>query len=288
MLAQTLTRPTIARSGAGTAAETYEHLRAEATRLAGAPGDIAPRAAILHTLYLDSGGNHAFPEVALHGALWAHGALGLAAQASGLLIRARHRSDERKRAQCLRDLHAFVRGLKIVNRQVFIDTYVTYHFSRLCGDDPAAHLFLPPPLLAALTEAHATTRMGRTLAPDRRRELFALALRHEQERTVTRGVREVMADLRIPALQRLLVRPTVRFAYFPRGVYLFFRDFACQEERIMRAMQSYELAERCGWDRVGAAIGHYGLLPASFFRDPRGYAVTLAGERLGAPALSCA
>jgi hypothetical protein len=40
-------------------------------RLRGEPGDIAPRVALLYSIYEDSGGNHTFPLVALHGALWA-------------------------------------------------------------------------------------------------------------------------------------------------------------------------------------------------------------------------
>src|SRR5690349_15826858 len=51
----------------------YTFIRAEATRFAGAPGDIARRVMVHHSIYRDSAGNHAFPLVALHGALWAAG-----------------------------------------------------------------------------------------------------------------------------------------------------------------------------------------------------------------------
>src|SRR5438445_596921 len=53
--------------------EAHARIRSEAVRLAGAPGDIPQRVAALHRLYLDSGGNHVFPQVALHGAPWAYG-----------------------------------------------------------------------------------------------------------------------------------------------------------------------------------------------------------------------
>ena len=47
-------------------AESYRKIRAEGVRLAGGPGDIPQRVALLHSIYVDSGGNHTFPEVALH------------------------------------------------------------------------------------------------------------------------------------------------------------------------------------------------------------------------------
>lgn len=56
--------------------ERYLDVRGEAVVLAGEPGDIAQRVVFLHQIFEDSNGNHAFPEVALHGALWAHGFLG--------------------------------------------------------------------------------------------------------------------------------------------------------------------------------------------------------------------
>lgn len=50
--------------------KAYGRFRAEATALAGRPEDIPQRAAVLHSIFLDSAGGHAFPQVALHGALW--------------------------------------------------------------------------------------------------------------------------------------------------------------------------------------------------------------------------
>src|SRR3984957_19385993 len=54
-------------------AAAYDELKAEAARLAGGPGDMPQRVALLHSIFQDSGRNHPFPEVALHGALWAYG-----------------------------------------------------------------------------------------------------------------------------------------------------------------------------------------------------------------------
>ena len=59
--------------GAADLREIYGRIRAEMTGLAGGLEEIPRRAALLYGLYLDSGGNHAFPLIAAHGALWAFG-----------------------------------------------------------------------------------------------------------------------------------------------------------------------------------------------------------------------
>lgn len=46
-------------------------MKSEAMQLAGELLEIPRRVAILHNLYLDSRGNHAFSLIAAHGALWA-------------------------------------------------------------------------------------------------------------------------------------------------------------------------------------------------------------------------
>jgi len=48
-------------------------LRREATRLAGRPADLVQRASVYRHLFAHSGGNHAFPLLGAHGALWGSG-----------------------------------------------------------------------------------------------------------------------------------------------------------------------------------------------------------------------
>ena len=64
--------PTVESQSPSDLAAVYQGIRAEAVRLAGGPGDMPQRVALLHSIFADSAGNHAFPEVALHGALWAY------------------------------------------------------------------------------------------------------------------------------------------------------------------------------------------------------------------------
>jgi hypothetical protein len=54
---------------------SYEHLRGEATLLAGGINDLTQRASVYHHLFEHSQGNHLFPLLAAHGALWAAGLL---------------------------------------------------------------------------------------------------------------------------------------------------------------------------------------------------------------------
>ena len=54
-------------------ADEFAALTREAERLAGGLRDLAQRATVYHHLFRASGGNHIFPLIAAHGALWAGG-----------------------------------------------------------------------------------------------------------------------------------------------------------------------------------------------------------------------
>ena len=84
-----------------------------------------------------------------------------------------------------------------------------------------------------------------------------------------------MSKFECPVLTAIVLRPVVRFAYFPRLTFLRFRDFGDTDERIEKAIQSYELAETAGWDDVAERIRLHGVLPPRFFADPPAYAAAL-------------
>jgi hypothetical protein len=54
-----------------------------------------------------------------------------------------------------------------------------------------------------------------------------------------------------------------------------FHDFGNTDERIEKAVRSYELAETAGWRAVADRIRLFGLLPPDFFADPPAYAAGL-------------
>lgn len=248
----------------------YDTIRGEAIHLAGAPAGIPQRAALLHEIFLESNGNHTFPQVALHGALWAHGYFEAGGRVARL-IQFRYVCSGRERRKRMAMLRRFAEGFQRVNRSVFVDTYTNYAFTKRFGREPEAAALVPPALLDALNGLHAATTAGRSLSVGERRRLFERALLWEQEVTVAPGVAEEKQRFGCPILSALCMRPLVRFAYFPRMTALFFRDFSDREERIEKAMRSYDLAQRAGWDRVTRSMRDYRVLPAAFLGAPRDY-----------------
>lgn len=252
----------------------YEAIRTEADRLAGSPGDMPRRVAILHSMFLDSGGNHAFPEVALHGALWAHRFYDRRGTLSQL-VTYRYFYDRPERARRTAMLNRFSDGFKVANRSVFTDTWSNYQFTKRYGRHPGAERIVAPALLDALNRVHDAARRQRRLSREERAKVFETSLLFEQETTVGPRVREEVASFDCPILTTLVLKPVVRFAYFPHGRYLLFRNFADTDERIEKAIRSYEMADRAGWDRVTGSIRRYRALPERFFSDPLRYAEAL-------------
>jgi len=262
---------------AGALRAAYDGIKAEAEQLAGAPSDIPRRVALLHSVFMDSRGNHTFPIVAAHGALWAYGFFETTGKL-GRLVQYRYLLNRRERDYRLSLLNGFAQGFKRVNRSVFVDTMTNYHFTRLHGREPGADQLVPPALLAALNGMHAANSAGASLDRGTRRALFEQALRWEQEVTVAPGVRAEIQKFDCPILARLCLMPVVHFAYFPRTRYIFFRNFSDPGERIANAIRSFELAQRCGWSRVVETLRNYGALPEEFFRDPAAFVRGLATE----------
>ncbi len=257
----------------------YDAIKAEARGLAGGPGDMPPRVALMHSMFEDSGRNHAFPEVALHGALWAYGFYERRGTVSRM-ISSRYFYDREERARRMYMLFEFSQGFKQANRSVFIDTYTNYFFSKRHGESPGAGEILPPPLLDALNRVHHAARSGKRLSRAERAEVFETSLLYEQETTVGPKVKEEIAKFDCPVLTTIVLKPVVRFAYFPRLTLLMFADFSDTEERIEKAIRAHELAEDAGWDRVGQAIRYQAVLPQPFFDDPLAYADSLRAEAL--------
>lgn len=265
-------------------ARAYAEVRSDATRLAGGPGDMPPRVALLHAIFEDSRGNHVFPELALHGALWAYGFYERRGTISrAIAYRYFYDRDERSRRSYM--LYEFSQGFKEANRSVFIDTYTNYVFTKRHGEADGADALLEPALLEQLNRVHHAARQGRTLPAGDRARVFECALMFEQERTVGPKIREEVGKFDCPILSAIVLRPIVRFTYFPRATYMAFSNFGNTEERIEKALRSYQLAERAGWRRVGGDIRLHGVLPQRFFDSSSRYADELSdaagARRLG-------
>jgi regulator of extracellular matrix RemA (YlzA/DUF370 family) len=251
-------------------ADQYETIRREAASLAGAPADIPQRAAMLHEIFLDSAGNHGFAEVAAHGALWGYRYFETAGTL-GRLVSYRYFYNPRERRYRHGLLQSFADGFKEANRSVFIDTYSNYHFTKQFGEEHEATSIVRPELLAALRTIHRAARAGELLDAATRGRLFRTVLEWEQETTVAPKVQEEIARFDCPILKRLVMKPIVRFGYFPRLRYFWFRNFGDTAERVRNACRSFRLAEQAGWDRVTSSIQGYGVLEETFFRRPTVY-----------------
>lgn len=257
----------------------YQELRREATALAGAPGDIPQRAALLHEIFLDSNGNHGFAEIATHGALWGYNFFETTGTL-GNLISYRYFYDKKEMTFRHGLLQTFADGFKTANRSVFIDTYSNYYFVKKFGARAEAENILEPELFAALREITTAARDEARLDSQTRRKLFETTLQWEQETTVAPKVKEEIAKFDCPVLKRLVLRPFVRFSYFPPFKLFWFKNFSDTRERIANAHASFDIAETVGWERVFAAMKKYEILDRAFFERPRDFAADLREKLL--------
>ncbi len=262
-----------------TARSKYDALKAEATLLAGGLFDIPRRVVVLANLFRDSGGNHAFSQIAAHGALWAFGYFEVGGSL-GRLIARRYFYNSDERAYRLDLLREFADGFRNVNRLVCIDTYTNYQFTQAYGHHSAAAECVPAPLLEALNRIHYARRRQQVLPAAERKYVFEQSFLCEQEITVAPGVAQAVAAFDCRVMKFLCLRPVVRFAYFPRFKYLVFRDFSSKEERIERGLQAYYYADRMGWPHVDASLRAYGRMSRQFFESPE---ASLAEIRAGLP-----
>lgn len=269
-------------SDGDTLTRDHQRIHQEATLLAGAITDLGQRASVYHHLYECSGGRNVFPLIAAHGALWGAGYFALGMRV-GALLSAQFLFSPALRQDKLRQLHAFADAFREINRQVCVEAYTAYHFSRLHGQAPGATRFLQPRLLAALDACHHAQALGEPLSQPERRELFEAFFLWEQAAIVGPAVERALVALDWPLIRRVALRPRIEFAYFPSSRDMKFADFASTTERIEKGMRAYELAERAGLDRVEHALRHYGVLPAAFFRDSLAHFRDLR-QRLDLPA----
>ena len=257
----------------------YQELRKEATILAGEPADIPQRAAMLHEIFLDSNGNHGFAEIATHGALWGFNFFETTGTLGNLIsYRYFYNRDEMKYRHGL--LQTFADGFKTANRAVFIDTYSNYYFVKEAGEEKEAEAIFKPELLDALRQIRRAAKAKKLLDTKSRRKLFETTLQWEQETTVAPKVKEEIAKFDCPILRRLVLRPLVRFSYFPPHKIFWFKNFSDTDERIRNAHQCFDLAEKVGWQRVFAALKKYKVLGEDFFAEPAKFAENLREDLL--------
>lgn len=259
--------------------DRYQELRDEATVLAGKPSDIPQRAAMLHEIFLDSKGNHGFAEIAAHGALWGYNFFETTGTLGNLIsYRYFYNGKEMKYRHGL--LQGFAEGFKTANRAVFIDTYSNYYFTKEHGEEKDVEEIFEPELLDALREINRAAKNDELLDAPTRRKLFQTTLQWEQETTVAPAVKGEVAKFDCPILKRLVLKPLVRFSYFPRLKFFLFKNFSDTDERIRNAHQSFDIADNVGWQNVFSALEKYKVLDKNFFKNPSEFAKELRSNLL--------
>lgn len=257
----------------------YDELTEEGTRLAGSLRQLAQRASVYHHLYRASGGNHAFPLIAAHGALWAGGYFRFGMRL-GSLLAWQHGFDLEKRQRLLTDLEAFADAFREVNRLVCVDTYRNFYFTARFGHHPDATEFVRPSIVDELNRLHAAREAGRTYRETEKHALFRAHFLNEQETVVGPRIAAAVAALDWPLLKAIALRPVIRFAYFPAATRLWFRNFASTDERIRQGERAFQIGSAAGWRHVEQSLGRYAVLPEMVLANPYRYFAGLREEVL--------
>src|SRR5687767_5559712 len=159
-------------------------MRTEGEKLAGGLTQLAQRASVYRHIYRASGGNHIFPLIAAHGALWARGYFRWAL-ALGRKLAWQYAWNPALQRRQLASLDNFAAAFRDINRRVCADTYANFHFTAEYGDHPDAAVLVPTDLLQALNRMHCAQRAGRTLSTPQKQEIFTAHFLNEQQHVVS-------------------------------------------------------------------------------------------------------
>ena len=167
-------------------------MRARAIALAGKNSDLIQRASVYHHLFADSGGNHCFPLLAAHGALWARGYF-QAGMRFGSLVAAGRRMIGDDADLLMSKLKSFAEDFRDINRRVCAETFFIYHLTAEPRFAKSAEILVPHALLAEMSRCHHARRTGRSLAGQERRDLFEAFFLWEQEHIVGPSISKRLA-----------------------------------------------------------------------------------------------
>ena len=259
----------------------FEDLQADGLRLAGGLNDLSQRATVYHHVYKESGGNHVFPLIAAHGALWARSWFSFGMKL-GKLLSWQYAFNSETRKNKLTKLEEFANVFRDINRRVCVDVYANFHFTKRYGQHPDASKVVPADLLQAVNRIHSANESGVELTDDERREVFTAHFLSEQQHIVGPTIEKAVAEFDWPLLRSLALRPVIRFAYFRRP--FLFRDFTNKEERIAKGLTAFNAGAKAGWRNVEQDLRKYDVLPEQFFAKPIEYFASLRETILASPA----
>lgn len=265
-------------------AQDYARIRQEAVLLAGEGKDFVQRASVFHRIFEHSGGNHTFPLLAAHVALWgsANFKIGMAV---GLLLSVGFVGRPEIRRQKLQMLENFCAAFQEINRHVCEESYITYFMTARHGSHPDIVDYVPAEMVKALCRCHDARANDQKLEADALREVYETFFLWEQNHVVSPGVDAAVEALDWPLVLWLAMHPAIRFGYFPLWKHLWFRAFDDHEERITKGLQAFDLAAEAGWSHAAQSLNAYNIMPASFVRAPLKHFEAIKAELFGAQAL---
>lgn len=261
--------------------KAFTKFQDEGLRLAGGLNDLSQRATVYHHIFHESRGNHVFPLIAAHGALWARNWFSFGMKL-GKALSWQYGFHPETRQQKLASLEDFANVFRDINRRVCVDVYANFHFTKQYGAHPDAGKIVAPELLQALNRIHTANASDQQLDDTARREIFTAHFLNEQQHIVGPTIEKGIAEFDWPLLRTLSLRPVVRFAYFQRA--FLFRNFANREERITKGLTAFDRAAEAGWKNVEQALRSYDVLPETFFARPAEYFAALRESLLASPA----
>lgn len=245
----------------------YNHLRQEAERLAGGIDDLAQRAIVYHRIYEDSQGNHTFPLLAAHGALWGCRFLLLGSWFANF-VSYKYSVIPGLRQKKLSQLEAFSSVFLDINRNVCIEAYISYFLTKRYGREEGITRYVRGDILQWLNACHAATQEGRRFSCEEKKALYQAFFRWEQEKVVGPKASQAEVDFEWTCMKFFALRPIVCFSYFPLLKPLSFCNFSNAKERTENGMKAFDMAEAKGWDVVERCLLRYRVLPKEYFANP--------------------
>lgn len=242
--------------------EKYAQIRAGAIILAGQPSDIEKRVQIMKDIFLDSNGNHCFPLIAAHGALWANDFFKTFDQFISFVLDPSAKAAQMVSVKSISEFEAaslaYKQRMLETNRLVFIDSYTNYYFTKFYGKEAGAEEIINNELLQVLNNIHQASRQNRRMSDEELRRTYTSALIWEQENSVGPAVTQATLDF-VASVERahlskqlaeFTLKPIVRFSYMPKGKYFIFKDISNKQERIKFATAAFDYAQQVGFRKV--------------------------------------
>ncbi len=272
----------VLKAGGMSAESVYEIISNDAIRLGGRFSDMPQRAAVYHHMYLMSGGNFAFPLIAAHETLWARWYL-FAAKIAANSLAAFDFSCRMSRRNKMIAYHKYVNIFKKNNRDLLVETYKVFHFTRLYADHDFVCASMPKPLKNLLLRCHQLSHSNQKMSATEQRQLFEEYIRWHHSHVSGTEFSNAYNAFDWPLVKWLCVRPWVRFSYFGFGRSLTYNNYTNTEERLQNNMKAYDWAAKKSWIRVEKDLTNNPFFPHKFTFDTNTYFSDLGMAPITAP-----